>query len=118
MEREEKRMEKYSEYYRYKVFGESSNTQLQLEAIGHRWKKQDYATLSDHEILIAQGRLLGAIADDVSNIYAALGIYQLFDRKTVENFELVNKLAKDYIKEIDDEVAERKRKRELKNKIK
>jgi len=43
-----------------------------------------------------------------------LGIYQLFDRKTVENFELVNKLAKDYIKEIDDEVAKRKRKRELK----
>jgi len=33
MEREEKRMEKYSEYYRYKVFGESSNTQLQLEAV-------------------------------------------------------------------------------------
>jgi hypothetical protein len=112
MTKEEKRIEKYSEYFRENVFGQTSGLDHHLEAMGVN--SSGYSHVSDRVMLEAQGRLLVAIAEDISAIYAALGIGQKEKEQFDSNVKLVRKKAEDYIKELDAANAEQKRKRELK----
>ena len=98
------------------VYGQTSHHgHYHLAALGRKlYSDNTLGFVSDSELLKAIGRIVIQIADDISDIYGALEIYQKKTTNKDRLAELIDRLAEDYYELEQKRKADKKRLKEHK----
>jgi len=107
--RQEKRIEYWEDYFRKQILGSACETESDygLEAMGAQYKNGEMSSISDRKILIAQGKILIALCQDISSIYRALNIYIKKHETRQQLWDTIHQLA---IEEANKETKEKEEK--------